>query len=341
MFILRQARIEDQDQLLTLAQQLGTAGSLSQDPKELSELLEKAEKSFALEIPKEDCKYVFVLEDVLRSRVLGCSMITAKQGRPQKPQTYLRVLQKSYSDASTGIKSEHQLLRFEYDEDGPSVIGGLILDQDFRNSPVGLGRLLSWGRFLYMGLHADRFESEVLAELLPPFNEDGTSELWEAFGRRFIDMSYQEADRLSRNNNDFIRNLFPQEDIYTALLSEKAQAVIGQCGPSTRAAQKLLEKIGFAYMNAVDPFDGGPYFMARLKEITLIKRLQKARLSQEPMIALGNRALVAGTGSRGFFCLCIHVKKELKDLFQVGPDPYKIFESEGAVENEIAIVSPI
>lgn len=342
MFVLRQVKEGDHEGLHRLALQLGAAGSLSQDKDRLKEQVAEAIDSFRN--PSRDrskAKYIFILEDYLNKTIIGCSTVTGKFGDPQNPNTYLSVFEKTREDESTQVKVTHQLLRFEFDEDGPSYIGGLILDESFRNSPAGLGRLLSWGRFLYMGAYKERFEDTVTAELLPPFNEKGESELWEAFGRRFTGMSYQDADRLSRTNKDFIKHLFPTEDIYTSLFDEKTRSVVGQTGKSTRAAQKLLEKIGFSYFNAVDPFDGGPHFSAKVKEITLIKRMQKARISKTPMTSMGNRSLVACPAKEGFLCMMIHTKKELKDLIQIGPDAYEVFKREGLANQDVYYVSPL
>ena len=87
-------------------------------------------------------------------------------------------------------------------------------------------------RFLYIARHRAAFRDEVLSELMPPLEEDGRSLLWEALGRHFTGLSYQEADRLSRENKEFIRTLFPQDPIYASLLPASAQALIGQVGPT-------------------------------------------------------------------------------------------------------------
>jgi arginine N-succinyltransferase len=66
-------------------------------------------------------------------------------------------------------------------------------------------------------MHARAVPGEVLAELMPPLEPDGTSHLWEALGRRFTDMSYAEADLLSKKNKEFIKALFPESPIYATL----------------------------------------------------------------------------------------------------------------------------
>ena len=95
--------------------------------------------------------------------------------------------------------------------------------------------------------------------------------LWQAVGHHFTGMTYRDADRLSRKNKEFIRGLFPPGDIYASLLPPEAQAVIGKVGRETRGVEKLLRRIGFEYVDRVDPFDGGPHFAGKTDQITLIR----------------------------------------------------------------------
>jgi arginine N-succinyltransferase len=152
--------------------------------------------------------------------------------------------------------------------------------------------LISYVRFLWIRMHRDAMQPELLAELLPPLEPDGTSHLWEAVGRHFTGLSYREADRLSKKNKEFIRGLWPEGDIYASLLSPQAQDVIGKVGPQTRGVEKLLRRIGFRYAERIDPFDGGPHFVAPTDEVTLVRRA--LRLSAMPGAVQGKqRSLVA------------------------------------------------
>ena len=98
-----------------------------------------------------------------------------------------------------------------------------------------------------MARHRALFRDEVLSELMPPLEPDGTSLLWESLGRHFTGLSYQEADRLSQSNKEFIRALFPQDPIYVTLLPPHVQELIGQVGPDTRGVEKMLRAVGFSY----------------------------------------------------------------------------------------------
>ena len=78
----------------------------------------------------------------------------------------------------------HRVLRIGYNYKGLTEIGGLVVRPEFRRHPERLGRLLAYVRFLYMARHRPAFRDEVLSELMPPLEPDGTSLLWESLGRQ-------------------------------------------------------------------------------------------------------------------------------------------------------------
>jgi arginine N-succinyltransferase len=170
-------------------------------------------------------------------------------------------------------------LRIGYSYNGPTEIGGLIVLPQYRKAPERLGRIISYARFLFIASRRPLFRDEILAELLPPLESDGTSHLWEALGRHFTSLSYAEADFLSKKNKEFIKSLFPDGVVYASLLPRSAQDVIGKVGAQTRGVEKLLKRIGFRYADRIDPFDGGPHFTAPTDEIALIQRTRRARLA--------------------------------------------------------------
>ena len=166
----------------------------------------------------------------------------------------------------------HGTLKLGLDTNGPTEIGGLVLHPDYRGNGQKLGKQISFVRFLYMAIHPERFKEEIHSELMPPLDKDGRSALWEAIGRRFMNMDYQEADVLSRSNKEFILSLFPSDNIYMTLLPVEARNAIGKVGDDTKPVKKMLESIGFHYTHEVDPFDGGPHYRCRLQEIEPIKK---------------------------------------------------------------------
>ena len=246
--------------------------NLPSDEELISSKIDSSIKSFKNPSPDFSKNYyIFVLEDYEAGEVLGVSMIHAQHGTENEPHFYLAVGQEAKFSQTINTGFVHGTLKLGLDTNGPTEIGGLILNPDFRGHKDKLGKQLSFGRFLFMGMHPERFKPLVHSELMPPFDKQGNSPLWEAIGRRFMNMHYHEADILSRNNKEFILSLFPSENIYQTLLPMEAREAIGKVGKETEPVRKMLESIGFKYTYEVDPFDGGPHYRCPLKDIKPIK----------------------------------------------------------------------
>ena len=275
-FIVRSVKRDDVQQLFELAKQF-TLLNLPADARVIENKIERSVNSFAGKVTPDDAEYIFVLEDTDMDLLVGSATIVAKSGTPKTPNFSFKVLKKERFSKELGVGFIHQILRLNTNTDGPTEVGGLIVDRSYRRRPEKLGRLISLSRFLYIGMFPERFEEDLHSEMAPPLTDDGRSEFWESLGRRFTGMPYKEADLISSENNGFIQSLFPEEDIYLALLDSKARLVLGRVGEETQAALHLLEKIGFKYKDEVDPFDGGPHLGCRTKECTLIKNLRRTK----------------------------------------------------------------
>lgn len=290
MFVLRDIAPADLPGLLSVAAHLNTV-NLPNDEAVLRELIALSERSFAGQLDAFKRQYLFALLDseggAGGERLIGTSMIHAQHGTRRAPHIFFDVLTDERYSETLDRHVVHQVLRIGYNYNGPTEIGGLVLSPDYRGHHAGLGRQLSYVRFLYMALHRENFRDEVISELLPPLSADGTSLLWESLGRHFTGMGYQEADRISQTNKEFIRTLFPSEPLYVSLLPGEVQELIGQVGPATRGVEKMLRRIGFRYAERIDPFDGGPHFIARTDEITLVKASRRARVATLPPAAGG------------------------------------------------------
>ena len=175
----------------------------------------------------------------------------------------------------------HKVLQLKFDSDGPTEIGGLMLEPSFRRHPKRLGRQLSFSRFMWVKMRRRWFKNFILSELMPPLTDSGQSVLWEAVGRRFTNLSYQEADALSRKNKEFVTSLFPTGSIYTCLLSGEARDALGKVGQDTEPVRHMLEKIGFEWKDHIDPFDGGPHYWAPTKSIIPVRNTQAYRVMSE------------------------------------------------------------
>jgi arginine N-succinyltransferase len=275
---IRAALPDDEEPLLGLARHLDTV-NLPNDREHVRRLLQQSERSFSGAEKPRFRKYVFLLWDLEQRRAAGTSMVVAQLGRRDAPYIYLDVIDEEKYHATLDKYFYHTVLRLGFSYQGPTEIGGLIVAPEYRAARERLGLLVSYVRFAYIAAHRDLFQGELLAELLPPLEPNGKSFVWEAFGRRFTGMDYSEADRLSSEDKTFIRDLFPRGDIYTSLFSPEAREVIGKVGPQTKGVEKMLRRIGFRYAHRIDPFDGGPHFVAPLDEVTLIRDTRRAPLT--------------------------------------------------------------
>lgn len=273
MFLLREVRPSDLDDLEELASRLNTL-NLPADRDRLKKLIESSRASFGhkFDDPSER-EYVFVLRDIAEDRVIGTCMIIAQHGTYDRPSVYFNVREEQKYSSTLRKHLIHQTLQLSFNFDGPTEIGGLILHPEYRGHPLKLGKLLAYVRFLYIGMHPGLFRDELVAELLPPLREDGGSDLWDSIGGKFTQLPYLEADRISRENVEFIRSLFPFTPLYTALLPKDVREQIGRVGEPTKPVEKMLRRIGFVWDRSIDPFDGGPTFRCRTANCEAVRRV--------------------------------------------------------------------
>lgn len=309
MLILRPVALDDLAGMLDLARHLDST-NLPDDRDFLAARIETSVASFADPArPRERSIYVFVLEDTTARRLVGTSLILAKHGTPEHPHYWLQVSSEERASTDLGRRFVHTKLRLRSSEDGPTEIGGIVLDPDWRRHPTKCGKALSIVRFAFISAHPERFEREVIAEMLSPFESDGRNALWEAFGARFTGLSFRDADRLSARNKRFIADLFPRDPVYLTLFPEPVQAMIGQPGETARAALRILEKVGFGFLSQVDPFDGGPYYGAARDAIVSVRERRELVLpslaAPDDTLVEGPLALVSAEGALGFRAIVV------------------------------------
>lgn len=222
--------------------------------------------------------FMFVIEELNTEGCIGSSQVVSQMGGPGQPNVCfkLETREKYAEDLKFGTK--HTIARVHLDESGPSELGGLILQPSFRGHKHKLGRFISLVRFHFIGLHRKMFRSTILAEMMAPISNKGESLVWDSLGRRFIPLSYDEADRFCQYSRAFMTDLLPEGDIHLSLLPPQARAQIGEVGPDTLPARRMLERLGFTYDGFVDPFDGGPYLSVNTDDLDLVNDTFSAEL---------------------------------------------------------------
>lgn len=302
-FLIRSVREEDLDSLYNLSKMVYFI-NLPADRKVLKRKIQHSRNSFSGKIEDKFAReYILVMENLEDRSVIGTSMVIARHGSPSEPHMYFELREvKKYSETiHSGII--HKVLHLKFDFDGPTEIGGLVVHPNYRTHKGKLGRQLSFARFLFIKMRRRWFKDRILSELMPPLTESGESILWEAVGRRFTNLSYPEADVLSRKNKEFVTSLFPKGDIYTCLLPGEVRDAIGQVGPGARPVKHMLESIGFSWREHIDPFDGGPHYWADTDKITLVRDTRRFSVRREVLKRRnGDFGLVATLAGDEFRC---------------------------------------
>ena len=275
MYLLRPITRHDLEQLYELSAQTMTGlTTLPHDRAILEKKIKQSVRSFESMPDKPSGEvYLFVLEDMVRKRIVGTSAIYSKVGGFEPSYTY-KIQTITTASKPLNVKKEIQYLQLLADHNGPSEIGTLFLDPQYRNT--GLGRFLSLVRFLFMAQYRPCFEDEVMVEMRGVIDEKDFSPFWEALGKHFFDVEFKKADLMVTKDKRFIADLMPKHPIYIPILPKEAQAVIGQTQESTKPALRLLEQEGFVYKDEIDIFEAGPVLRARLDQIRSVKESQEA-----------------------------------------------------------------
>lgn len=282
MYLLRDVQKTDLEGLVQLARVLDTV-NLPADQAALTEIIDASVRSFHGEVAQaHERAFLFVLEDPSNGELIGTSQVIAQHGTREAPHIFMDVSEREHYSQMLDRHFRHKVLRIGYNYAGHTEIGGLVVHPHFRGRDKP-GKQLSFVRFLFIAMHREDFRERVLAELMPPLLPGGRSAMWEAFGARVTGLTYQQADKLSRRSKEFIKELFPQGEIYVELLPREVQEVIEKVGPETEPVRRMLTSIGFTYDRRIDPFDGGPHFSAPTADIKPIVEYRRATLMDEPL----------------------------------------------------------
>lgn len=301
---VRPARGEDFESIYELAKLTGGGfTNLPPDRGTLVEKLARSDHAFArdADLPGPDM-FLFVLENVDEGRIYGTCQAFGRVGIEQPFYSY-RITTLTQTSPQLGKTFRAESLNLVTDFDGCSEVGGLFLHPQARAG--GLGLLLARSRYLFIKLHRERFADKLLAELRGVIDEAGHSPFWDAIAGRFFGMDFREADEFNATHGtQFIADLMPKTPIYTALLDEKARAVMGVPHPSGRAAMKMLEREGFSHDGYVDIFDGGPTMAVATDRI---RTVQEAREEKVAAIADGEdgQPMLLAAGRLTRFAACM------------------------------------
>jgi arginine N-succinyltransferase len=285
LFRIREVSPADCEQVLRFGRLLDSI-NLPTEHDKLATFIQQSRRSFGGQLQdSHQGMYLFVLEEAATQQIVGTSMLIAKHGTPECPHYYLEMATDERYSKTLNKMFRHDYLTLRHSMDGPTELGGLVVDPAFRtglaqkiSGPKGsakIGKQLSFVRFLYLAMYPEHFEDQVLAEMLPALTEDGESLFWECYGKRVTGLSFRKADKLSVTDKEFIEALFPPIPLYLCMLPLEVQKQIGQVGRKTEGAVHLLKKVGLRFLNHVDPFDAGPFYGASVEDLVPIQQFHR------------------------------------------------------------------
>ncbi len=296
---LRPIREDDFAKLNTFTKEVGFGvTTLAKDPDFLKEKISHSLLSFEAELTQPFFEsYLFVLE-VEPHQVVGISAILSRIGINEPFYAY-HLLHEHQHSPSLKLDRDVPLLHFIKARKNPTEIGTLFLESEYRHK--GLGKLLSFSRFLFMATFKERFAQNVVAEMRG-FSVEGVSPFYNAVGKHFLQRTFDEANLLRIKHPESIGEIFPRHPLYPWLLPKKAAEAIGRVHPEAEPALTLLKEQGFRISHYRDFLDGGPHVYAPLHEIQAIKEsfIVSAEIGE---IKMAHKALFANTSLDFRACL--------------------------------------
>ncbi|APV41942.1 arginine N-succinyltransferase [Pseudomonas frederiksbergensis] len=274
MLVLRPVELTDLPQLQQLARDsLVGVTSLPDDTECLREKILDSCASFEKDVESHGPEnYFFVLEDLTRERLVGCSEILATAGFSEP---FYSLRNRHFTSASRELNIEHGVpaLSLCHDLSGHTLLRGFHIDAALVRTRFS--ELLSRARLLFIAAHSRRFSEAVITEIVGFSSDEGHSPFWDAVGKHFFDLPYVEAERLcGLESRTFLAELMPQYPIYVPMLPQAAQDCIGRIHPDGQEAFDILEREGFETNSYIDLFDGGPTLYARTPGIRSIAQSQ-------------------------------------------------------------------
>jgi len=303
MLVVRPIKSDDGEAFNDFAAAAGVGHTnLPNHPIHLAQKINHSELSFASSVEHAGEEgYTFVMEDTHTERLVGTCTVDATVGLSQPHYTY-RVDQVTHSSVDLKINNRIPALHMSHDYTGASRLSSFYLEPDYRCDFYD--QLLSKSRLLFIACFPERFAATTIAEMKGVIDSDGVSPFWESVGRHFFTMDFAEADLLTTSSDKhFIANLMPRYPLYVPLLSDKAQAVIGQHHDDVEDIVNILEHEGLHFEGHVDIFDAGPILEVRTRLIRAIRHAEQTQALVGDEVLQGKRVLVCNNSCLDFRCI--------------------------------------
>ena len=272
--IIRPVLSADLDAVLELTRRGGTGlTNLPPDREAIARRIAAAEQALSDQQARANGAAIMLVAE-LADQIVATGMIFARVGAEWPFYSY-RITRQAALSRAVGRSKAQRMLNLVNDFDGETEVGGLFVDPAMRG--LALGQMMARSRYVFIAAHRAWFGERVIAELRGYQDECGRSPVWEALGRHFYDMEFDEADRTGAiHGNQFIADLGPRYPIYISLLPVGAQQALGRPHDDGRPAHAMLLTEGFRDEGYVDIFDGGPTLVAQIDAVRTVAGSREA-----------------------------------------------------------------
>lgn len=278
--------------------------TVPQDEKALRAKIDRSIASFGGEVCGPGAEYFMVMEDLRSGRLVGCAAVYPEVGTEFGFFSFRR-LKHFRRSKELGLSIQPESLHLANEFTGKTEVGSLIVTPEWRGT--GAGRALAKSRYLLIAQFPTLFADRIFAEMRGYQESDGQSVFWEAVGRRFFNMPFADADRLSAiHGNEFIADMMPDHPIYVDLLPRQAADVIGRPHPESAPALAMLTGEGFVFDGCVDVFDAGPQVSARPDQIVTVRDSRLASQDERSQPEISARSWIYCTQPLSEFEVRIH-----------------------------------
>ena len=301
MLVLRPCRMSDLPSVerIAAASAVGIT-SLPPDHERLYEKIRNSSHSFNSDVDVNGEEvYFFVLEDAVSGDIVGTSGIAASAGFHDRFYSYRNEII-VHASQELGVSNKIHSLHLCHDLTGLSLLTSFYIEPKYHSTHWP--QLLSRARLLFMVEHPQRFADKLAAENPGVCDDNGNSPFWNAVGRRFFNMDYPQAERLSGGRSKtFIAELMPQYPIYVPLLPADAKLAIGQLHPVAELPFSILLEEGFEADTYIDIFDGGPTVEARISTLRSVAANRRLRVTLDAAAnGIAAPYLIANTATSDF-----------------------------------------
>ncbi|SFR45588.1 arginine N-succinyltransferase [Marinobacter gudaonensis] len=327
MWLVRPAKPDDLDRILDIAGAQGArlSSTLPRQGDALAYKIEHSQASFAGRIGVDDDppRFLFVLENTESGEIAGTAGIDARAGNGQPFYNYRRDAL-IHASHELGVSRRVEVLYPSHSLTDTTLLCSFSIRPDLRGSDAF--ELLSRARILFMAEHREWFTQRVAVEIQGVQSDDGSVPFWDSLGRHFFDMDFETADQYSGQlSKTFIAELMPPNPIYVTLLSEDAQAAMGQPHPVTMGNFELLQREGFQAGCYLDIFDAGPVLEARTDSLRTLVTSHQTELHGSNDDS-GETCLIAGGEGEAFRCTLSKLSETLDDAVKVPVSTWKRLE---------------